>query len=203
MLVLSSPDAEADAGAWRTGGLASYEPVYFERQATLPDGEQVKVAFTVAFTTDDRLPACAFFVCQQFFPEHFWKPDYQQHANGARNIGAATLGVGEEPTQYREFIETYTGSSSAAIDGGITTALTCGRVEIVSMESATRQFPLLASASTAAPAGHFSQLVIDVASVDTVAEHLKTRDIPFRRSGSDIDISPDDLFGLGLRFSAP
>jgi len=202
MLVLSSRDAEADAKAWQAAGLATYEPVYFERQATLPSGEQVKVAFTVAFTTDERLPACAFFVCQQFFPEHFWKPHYQQHANGARNIGAAILGVHEEPAQYRDFLEAYTGGASVSMDNGVSAALACGRVEVVSRESAVAQFPLLADASTTAPAGHFAQLVIEVDSTDAVAAHLRAQDIPFRQSGADVDISPDDLFGLGLRFSA-
>ena len=102
MLVLSTDDARADAQQWRQRGLHVYEPVHWSRKATLPDGSESTVAFTLTFVVDPLMPEIAFFACQQHNPEAFWKPEYQVHENGATGIAGVTL-ISEHPTQHRAF----------------------------------------------------------------------------------------------------
>ena len=66
-------------GAWAS---ARARPSGSNAAPELPDGREV----TVAFTWPSRwIRACraVFFTCQQTAPEHFWKPAYQTHENGA------------------------------------------------------------------------------------------------------------------------
>lgn len=108
MLVLDSEDAEADRAAFLARGLRVYAPFSFKRQAGQPDGSTATVAFDLTFTTHPSLPDVAFFTCRNRFPGHFWKADYQRHANGARQISGAVL-VAPEPAELHEFVEGFTG----------------------------------------------------------------------------------------------
>jgi len=121
MLVLASDDARGDLARLAGEGLTTYAPVDFERRARLPDGQEVTVAFSLGFATDPAMPDIAFFFCQQRFPEHFWKPDFQRHANGARAIRRLWL-VADEPARHGAFLATLTGGSVAPVPGGIAVA---------------------------------------------------------------------------------
>ena len=90
MLVFESRDAEADRRRYAERGLQGYPLFHFERQAKLPDGGSATVGFSLAFATDPRMPEAAFFSCQQHAPQFFWKPEYQNHDNGAQVCSAWT-----------------------------------------------------------------------------------------------------------------
>jgi hypothetical protein len=77
MLVFAGDDARADVVSFAAKGVPTYAPFDFERQARLPDGQSVTVAFSLAFATSPDLPNMAFFVCQNRAPEYFWKPEFQ------------------------------------------------------------------------------------------------------------------------------
>ncbi len=128
MLVLNGSDSRADIAAFRKAGIDFYAPYDFERQATLPDGTRVTVAFGLAFATSPAMPEIAFFTCHNKTPQHFWKPAFQQHANGARRIAAVYL-VAEEPERHRAFLGALTGGPVCEVDGGL--CVQCGGEELL------------------------------------------------------------------------
>ena len=128
MLVLRSHDARADLAQFDGLGLTTYAPFDFERQAGLPDGTQVTVAFTLGFVTSPDLPDMAFFVCQQRAPEHFWKPEFQTHRNGAQGIDAGYIAA-RDPARHVAFLTKLTGGTSTEIDGGH--RISCGDQELL------------------------------------------------------------------------
>ena len=83
LLLLATDDAATDAAALQSAGIAASEVLKFEREGKRPDGATVKVAFSLAFARDAGAPGVGFAVCQQHFPENFWNPAFQQHANTA------------------------------------------------------------------------------------------------------------------------
>ncbi len=101
-LVFESGDARADQAEFVGMGLETYEPVDFSRMAGLPDGSEVEVAFSLAFLTERQMPGTTFFVCQQHAPEHFWKPEYQRHDNGARDVTEVVM-FAPKPTALADF----------------------------------------------------------------------------------------------------
>lgn len=86
MLVLDSEDAAADRAAWATQGLQVYAPFDFARQARLPDGTDVTIGFSLAFTSLPAAPWIGLFSCQHLRPDYFAQPRFMTHRNGARRV---------------------------------------------------------------------------------------------------------------------
>lgn len=123
MLVLASADARADLATLTAAGAETWAPMDFERRARLPDGQEVTVGFSLGFVTDPAMPELAFFFCQQRAPQHFWKPAFQRHANGAQAILRVFL-VADQPERHGEALARLTGGGVTAVDGGL--AVACG-----------------------------------------------------------------------------
>jgi hypothetical protein len=128
MLALASPDARADLARLAAAGITTYAPFDFERRATLPDGSHVTVAFTLGFVTHPLLPEIAFFFCENRFPEHFWKPQFQVHANDAQAIAAVYMEA-EHPEALLPFLTALTGGEAQATDGG--QRIACGAQDLL------------------------------------------------------------------------
>ncbi len=108
MLVLEGRGAAADAEAFRSAGIGNFDVFDFEREAKRPDGSTVKVAFSLAFAADPRTPDAGYFTCQQHYPENFWNPAFQMHANGLSGI-AKVIMVSESPEDHVSFLSAFSG----------------------------------------------------------------------------------------------
>lgn len=123
MLVFAGDDARADIDAFASAGIQTYAPFDFDRLARLPDGREVTVSFTLAFATSPDMREVAFFVCQNRAQEHFWKPAFQRHANGAQGIEAVYL-ASPSPQRDAAFIGRLFGGHVASCSGGM--RVSCG-----------------------------------------------------------------------------
>lgn len=108
MLVLTSTDAGADRAAFLKAGLHVHDPFSFERTATLPGGDTATVAFSLTFVSDPALPDIGFFTCRHHNPEHFWKPQFQTHANGAADLAGLVV-VAENPADHQILFSGFIG----------------------------------------------------------------------------------------------
>ncbi|MET1415720.1 VOC family protein [Roseibium sp. HPY-6] len=108
MLVLDSQGAGGDRDDFEKSGLDLFEPFSFERTAHLPGGETAKVAFDLTILRDPLSPKIGYFTCHNKFPENFWKPAFQQHANGAQDIRCIYMIAGD-PSDHHEFLGAFTG----------------------------------------------------------------------------------------------
>jgi hypothetical protein len=103
----------------------------FEREGKQPDGAAVKLAFSLAFARDARAPAIGFAVCQQHFPENFWNPAFQQHANTASGVAGVVL-VAEDPTDHHIFLSAFTGVRDLhATSSGVSVATPQGDIKVM------------------------------------------------------------------------
>ena len=130
MIVFRTEDARADIEEWRKAGLDTYPPFDFQRQARLPDGSQVTVGFSLGFCTSAAMPELAFFVCQNRAEEHFWKPAYQEHANGAEEIAAVTL-TAKDPARHADFLGRLFGAEVSGRADGISVGCGPHRIDVV------------------------------------------------------------------------
>lgn len=162
MLVFASDDAGADMRRFQAAGLPTFQPFDFERTARLPDGVDVAVRFTLAYTVSPDMPAVAFAVCQNRAPELLWKAGYQAHANGARMLRAVYL-ASDAPDRDAAFIAAMFGGATAPLEGG-GVSVACGRsqeVRVVSLPAVAArdpsfagEVPVLAGIGVAADAAH-------------------------------------------------
>jgi catechol 2,3-dioxygenase-like lactoylglutathione lyase family enzyme len=147
MLVGKSSDAKADAASFESAGISGFDVFDFTREGKRPDGSPVKVAFSLAFARDPSSPDLGFFVCQHHYPESFWNPDFQRHANGAAGIPGVVM-VADNPTDHHIFLKAFTGVSDLHSSSlGITARTENGDVEIMSPIAFRDQFGVTSEAS--------------------------------------------------------
>ncbi len=202
MLALKSDDAAADARDFADHGIAARRwPFRFERSARLPDGGTVTVGFTLAFARDAGMPEAVAFTCQQSAPEHFWRPAYQRHENGAMGIAEVVLIGAASPAMYR-FLSGLFGADAVAetADGLAARAPGGGTVSVLSATAFEARFPGLAPA--AAPnRPHFAAYRIAVKDLGLAKDLLDGTGVPAQWRGETVQIGAADLFGVALEFS--
>ena len=131
MLVLEGKGAAADAQAFRAAGIGDFDVFDFAREGKRPDGSAVKVAFSLAFAADRQAPDTGFFTCQQHFPENFWNPAFQSHANTASGVAGVVM-VADNPTDHHIFLSAFAGVRDIhATSNGITIATPRGEIAVM------------------------------------------------------------------------
>jgi hypothetical protein len=143
MLLLNSSNAVEDARSFEAAGIGSSKVFNFSREGVMPDGTPVKVAFSLAFAADPASPKLRFAVCQHHFPENFWDPAFQNHANGANAVSGVAM-VAENPSDHHIFLKALTGQSdlhSSSI--GIKARTENGDIEIMEPVSFRDQFGVM------------------------------------------------------------
>lgn len=197
MLVISSENARADEERWRKAGLKTFEPVYFERAATLPDGSEAKVAFTIAFVLNEDMPDAVFFCCQQHAPEVFWQPDYQRHQNGARDFSSVTL-VAEEPQRHAGFFTQLFGRGRVNVDGDRLKARSAlGEIQVITPAAVSTRFGGIADRNSGTEA-RFVAAAVRVTSLSAADACLERGGIDRQRIQDRIVIPPRAACGLVL-----
>jgi catechol 2,3-dioxygenase-like lactoylglutathione lyase family enzyme len=140
MLILESTDAREDARLFQAAHISDFEVFDFGREGKKPDGTTVKVAFSLAFARDQASPDLGFAVCQQHFPENFWNPAFQSHANGASGMPGVVM-VADNPSDHHVFLKAFSGVSdlhSSSI--GIRATTAHGEIEIMEAVAFHDQF---------------------------------------------------------------
>jgi hypothetical protein len=108
MLILNSSDATLDARAFAAAGIGDFDVFDFAREGKRPDGTSVKLAFSLAFAMDVASSDLRFAACQHHFPQNFWNPTFQTHANGAKNVVGVAM-VASNPAGHQNFLKAFAG----------------------------------------------------------------------------------------------
>ena len=198
MLVLESTDSEADVADFAQQGIGISPVLPFSRQAILPDGSATTVGFSLVFAKDTLSPDTTFFTCKQQNPAAFWKPDYQQHPNGASGVLGAVL-VAENPADHHIFLEAFTGvrdlhSSSL----GVTAKTPRGDVEIMDAVAFRDQFGDVAKPNGAGVS--LRGLRLSVPDLGTLEDALRAGGVSSHRQAGRVVVSPSAAFGATLIF---
>ena len=201
MLVFESGDAQADRDEFAEKGLSDFDRFDFQRTATLPDGSQVTVGFSLAFVSRPEMPDVAFFVCQQKAPEYFWKPEFQQHLNGAVAVGETVI-VCDDPSQLKTLFEGLQKPESVSIENDILRAETArGWMSAMTPAGFSDWFGPEAAIWPERPSGpHLAAYRILVKDLDIVEQHLKASGFPYHWAKAGLTVAPSDLFGVALSF---
>jgi catechol 2,3-dioxygenase-like lactoylglutathione lyase family enzyme len=139
LLILESKDARADAAAFRAAGIAGSDVMRFEREGKRPDGTAVKVGFSLAFADDKRAADIHFCICQQHFPENFWNPAFQKHANTVSGV-AGVVAVADEPEQHRAFMQAFAGAQATTVKDGFSIATPRGTIDLMTPAAFVARF---------------------------------------------------------------
>jgi hypothetical protein len=200
MLLLTSRNAVEDARAFEAAGIGGFEVFEFGREGAKPDGSIVKLKFSLVFARDKTSPDLSFVACQHHFPENFWNPAFQIHANGAQRVPGAVL-VADNPSDHHVFLKAFTGVNDLHSSSlGVKAATENGEVEImqeIAFRDLTGVAPNVSGEGMTLNALRFA--VADIAEVD--AQH-RANGILSRRHAGRLVIPPDLAFGATLIFEA-
>jgi catechol 2,3-dioxygenase-like lactoylglutathione lyase family enzyme len=200
MLVFEGRDARADQAEFAAAGLQTHAPFDFSRKAKLPGGEDVTVGFSLAFVTDQRMPEAAFFTCQQHAPQHFWKPDFQRHANGAIRVSEAIM-LADDPDALVEHFAKLQGKDAVRSNPGQLLVMTArGRVSVLDRPHATARFGDALPKGPQSP--HFIGYRIAVADVAKTKALFDQAGVRYRASAGALQIPAADAFNTIVEFAA-
>jgi hypothetical protein len=142
MLILNSSDAAGDGRGFDAAGIGGFSVFDFAREGKKPDGAPVTLAFSLAFAADPASPNLRFAVCQHHFPENFWDPAFQTHANGAKSVPGAVM-VADNPTDHHIFLKALTGVQDLHSNSiGLRARTENGDIEIMEQVAFRDQFGL-------------------------------------------------------------
>jgi len=198
MLVLVSQDAGTDAAVFKAQGLDAYDVFKFGREATLPDGSKARVDFSLAFVTEPSMPEAVFFACQQHAPQHFWRPEYQKHANGAIRIAEVVMSAAE-PARYQSFFSKLMGTPPSQSPEGLSVANAGEKLAVLDHAALARRYPEIARRGDG-DTPRFEAYVIATSSLASVRKLLTGAGVPYRDAGRTVIIPPAAAFDLAIEF---
>lgn len=200
MLVFESHDARSDRDLFAERGLPDLDPFDFERQATLPDGSKVRVAFSLAFAPPPETPEAAFFTCQQHAPEYFWKPAYQSHANGAKTVEEVVM-LARHPAEVGPVLEKLQVPEAVTLsDGEVICETLRGRVRVLDAPCYLDWYGEQA-AENAPETPHFTATRIGVEDLDKTRALLEQNNVPHHWARAGLVVPAGSVHGCCIAFA--
>jgi catechol 2,3-dioxygenase-like lactoylglutathione lyase family enzyme len=196
MLVLKGQGAP-DAEDFRAKGIGDFDLYNFEREGRRPDGSAVKVAFSLAFARDAAAPDIGAFTCQHHYPENFWNPEFQKHANIATGV-AGIVAVADEPERHRAFMQVFAGGEAARADGGFAIATPRGTIELTTPAAFTHRFGV--KAPDVSRSARLAAIRFTVADASLLQAAPELAGIAGIYAGNPTVIGADDALGAVIIF---
>ncbi|MDQ2634216.1 MAG: VOC family protein [Pseudomonadota bacterium] len=167
MLVLGTGNAPAEIETWRKAGLQTYEPFDFSRMARLPDGEERRIGFSLAYTSTPAAPWLGHFACQHHAPEYFAQPQYQAHENTAEAIRDVWIS-GDGALDLAEHMRVFVGGEGAVeAPGRIVFRTPRGTIVLADAKNFRAEFGAAPPHPEDGP--HLAGFTVDCASLDLFA----------------------------------
>ncbi len=199
LLILELKDAAADEAEFSTAGIAASETMRFEREGRRPDGTPVKVGFSLAFAEDKGAPDIRFAVCQQHYPENFWNPAFQQHANGATGIAGVVL-VADAPERHRDFMEKFAGATATSAETGFSITTPRGLIDMMTPAGFVARFGVRAPDTT--KGARLAAMRFGVADASLLQDLPELAGIAGLYAGNAAIIGAEDAMGAVMVFES-
>ena len=193
MLVFDTPDARADIAAWQRAGLKTYEPFDFQRAAKLPNGEEITVGFSLAFTRAPKAPWIGLFACQHYRPDYYEQERYLAHANSAQSVREVWIS-GDGALALADFMAKLTGLEARPMGANKTVFATrTGNLVLAEPQAFAAAFGEVPPHAEDGP--HLAGLTIDCRDLGTLAGRN------LQKIGDRLVLPASRNFGTALAFS--
>mgnify|MGYP001218269346 FL=1 len=202
VIALATGDAEQVFRALERSGVGAEPPVHFSRDAQTPEGVAT-AKFSITRFPPEATPAIPMFACQHHTPELVWRPEWQDHENGA--LGIATVSaVVNRPAELERAYQKIFGSDHVNKPDKDTLVIDLGgvRVQLPTPSRWAGLFPQSGTSALDRAPGllGFSVLVRDIG---VVRQLLSANDIACHGEGTKAYVDPEAACGALLEFAEP
>ncbi len=200
-LAFACDDATALHSALVAQGLQVDLPQAFSRPVRISD-EETDARFEIVRLREDASRLGRLFFCRHLTPELVWRREWQDHANGARNI-VRVVASSHDPTQALGVLSRLAGPNKVhPILGGIAVDMGRTRLECLAVDALRTQFgDAVANCGT----DRLVAIVIETKSLRAAHEALRNGGVEASGGGRRLIVSPDQACGAVVEFveSAP
>jgi catechol 2,3-dioxygenase-like lactoylglutathione lyase family enzyme len=198
LLILESGNAAVDAAEFQAASIAASDAMRFERKGKKPDGSDVTVAFSLVFARDNRAPDASFATCQQHFPENFWNPQFQKHANTTSGVVGVVM-VAENPSDHHIFLSAFTGVRELyATSSGVVAPTPRGEVAIMDPSAFRNHFAV--EPPDVSKGTRLAALRLRVADMAATTAALRAGRVEFATHLGRTIVAPQAAIGATLAF---
>ncbi|HTU53568.1 MAG TPA: VOC family protein [Acetobacteraceae bacterium] len=137
-LVFATDDADARHRDLQARGVDVREPQSFSRPVTLADGTTRDARFRTTHLSRSEVPFGRLYFCRHFTRDLVWRPEWQRHPNGAREIAGIMISA-DEPAAVASLFTRMFGVEPARSGAGLSFSAGATALEILPREEAARQ----------------------------------------------------------------
>lgn len=198
MILLEGDDAAKDAAEFHAAGMGDFDVLEFSRADQRADGSEVKLAFSLAFATDQRAPQVGFATCHHHFPENFWNPTLQNHVNTVERLAAIVM-VAENPADHHIFLSNLVGERELlATSSGVTVTTPHGAIQVMHPAAYAQQFGLGVPDLTGG--AKLAALRFSVRDFSATVTHMQSSCVAAKVRMGRIVVDPQESFGAAMMF---
>jgi hypothetical protein len=139
-----------------------------------------------------------FAACQHHFPENFWNPAFQAHANKASGIAGVVM-VADNPADHHIFLSAFVGERDlAATSSGIVVSTPRGEIAVMAPDAFAQHYGVMAPEVSGGP--RLAAIRIALADMGVAVRHLQASGVPAEMRMGRIVVPPSVLMGATLVF---
>jgi len=200
MIALKSHGWQADRAHFEAEGLDLSAPFEFSRLARQPDGTEVTVGFKLTFATHPALPRAVFFTCDhQHEPQHFYKPQFQTHANSAVGI-AEVMMVCDDSQTLQPYFEALIGRDAVtALDDGLAVQAGQAMISLTSRSELSERFLGASIGSAGEP--RFIGYGVAVRDINVAETAISKGGFAYQRRGNSLWLCSADTSNVIIEFT--
>jgi len=199
-LVFKSIDPELVAAALKERGVPAEAPISFSRPVPLPDGPQ-DARFRVVRVSAEEVQNGRTFFCHHDTPELVYRPEWQVHPNGARDIVEFVI-ASKVPARTAAVYERMFGAPLLSpIAGGV--SFQAGRAKVLVLErQAVAERYAGAALASADGSDRMVALTFRVSSLDTTRDWLDAHGVRHQPYVDGLVVEHGDAANVALGFTA-
>lgn len=204
-LALSTEDPDMTHRSLVEAELGPSDLITLKRRLELPEGEVLPEFRLIRLTSSAGLEAKHLFICHHLTPELIRRPEWQEHANGARHINSVVVVV-EDPGALADYYRRLCGWINVTLtDNTLTVHFGRGSLIFVNDRDIDLLFPGLTMHDELPPLPHLIAMSVAVEDLERTEALLRSNGVKTRKiANGTLRIQPEDACGVLLEFtSAP
>jgi catechol 2,3-dioxygenase-like lactoylglutathione lyase family enzyme len=201
-LALEPTNSQVVYGELAALGYEVDPPRDLARPVHLPEGAREARFINVGFPPIAP-QAIGFFACQHLTRDLVWRPEWEQHANGAERVSEIIVAHPSPVDLKATYVGLHGETAVRADRDGLVVTLGGDKISFLAPQAFEKRFPTIAVPSDLSEAGWFAGATLRVRSLDKVASVLAAAGIAATRApAGSLIVAPSEAANTLLEFAA-